>query len=80
MAEMSPLARVLIGILQKGSWAAAALIVIFAGILCYQRYSPEAGFVFKPGDFGFLGILAAMLALAVYLVRAIAKELQKPGG
>jgi hypothetical protein len=78
MAEMSPLARILMMVLQRGSWAAAALILAFAGILLYQRYTPD-GFVFQKGDFGFLGVLAAMLVLAVYLVRGIKKEMQRPG-
>jgi hypothetical protein len=80
MAEMSPLARVLMGVLQKGSWAAGALIVLFAGMFCYQRYQPGIGFAFQKGDFGFLGVLVALLLLAVYLVRAIRKELNNPGG
>jgi Ca2+/Na+ antiporter len=80
MAEMSPLARVLMGVLRKGSWVAAAMIVLFAGVLCYQRYQPGTGFVFRDGDFRFLGILVFLLLLAVYLVRAIKKELKNPGG
>jgi hypothetical protein len=39
MAEMSPLARVLMMILQKGSWAAAGLLALFAGILLWQRHT-----------------------------------------
>lgn len=79
MAEMSPLAKVLMTILQKGSWAAAALILSFAGILLYQRFTPE-GFVFQKGDFGFLGLLAVMLLVAVYLVRGIKKEIENASG
>jgi hypothetical protein len=74
MAEMSPLARFLMLILQRGSWGAAALILAFAGILLYQRYTP-VGFVFKQGDMAFFGVLAVLLALAVYLVRGIKKEI-----
>jgi hypothetical protein len=80
MAEMSPLARILMGVLQKGAWGAAGLILLFAGLMCYQRYQPGTGFVFKDGDFGFLAVLLALLVLAVYLVRGIKKEMQKPGG
>lgn len=80
MSEMSPLAGILMRILHKGAWAACVLIVLFAGILLYQRYSAEAGFVFKQGDFGFFSVLAALLLLAVYLVRGIRKELNNPGG
>jgi hypothetical protein len=79
MAEMSPLARLLMTILQKGSWAAAALLALFAGILLYQRWTP-AGFVFEKGDVGFLGVLVALFLLAVYLVRGIKKEIDSSGG
>lgn len=75
MAEMSPLLRVLMGVLHKGSWAAGVLLVIFAGILLWQRHTPE-GFVFRQGDFGFLGVLAGLFLLAAYLVRSIGREMK----
>jgi hypothetical protein len=75
MAEMSPLARFLMVILQKGSWAAAALLALFAGILLFQRWTPD-GLMFEKGDVGFLGVLAALFLLAVYLVRGIAREVR----
>jgi hypothetical protein len=75
MAEMSPLARVLMMVLQKGSWVAAALLALFAGILLYQRWTPD-GLVLQNGDLGFLGVLAALFLLAVYLVRGIATEVR----
>jgi hypothetical protein len=78
--QMSPLARVLVGVLQKGSLVAAVLLLLFAAILVFQRWMPDGSFVFQQGDFAFLGILAALLVLAVYLVRAINKELKNPGG
>jgi hypothetical protein len=76
MAEMSPLARILMSVLRKGTWVAGAFVLLFAGLLCYQRYVPDVGFVFKDGDFRFLGVLAVLLGLAVYLVRGIAKEIR----
>ena len=79
MAEMSPLARVLMGILQKGSWVAGGLLALFAGILVWQRYTPE-GFVWQQGDKGFLALLAILFALAVYLIRSFKKEMDNPGG
>ena len=77
--QMSPLARFLVGILQKGAFGSAALLILFAGILTYQRMTPDGGIDFRQEDYGFLGVLAALLALAVYLVRAIKKEMNKPG-
>jgi urea transporter len=79
MAEMSPLARVLMGILAKGTWVAGGLLALFAAILLWQRYTPE-GFAWQEGDKGFLGLLAVLFALAVYLVRSFKKEMDKPGG
>jgi hypothetical protein len=79
MAEMSPLARVLILILQRGTWLAGGLLVLFGGILVWQRYTP-AGFVWQKGDFGFLGLLAVLFLLVVYLVRSFKKEMDNPGG
>lgn len=79
MAEMSPLARVLMSILQKGTWVAGALLLLFAGILVWQRYTPE-GFAWQPGDKGFLGLLAVLFVLAIYLVRSFKKEMDNPGG
>jgi hypothetical protein len=79
MAEMSPLARVLMGILQKGTWVAGGLLLLFAGILVWQRYTPS-GFAWQQGDKGFLGLLGVLFLLAVYLLRAFKKEMDKPGG
>jgi hypothetical protein len=78
MAEMSPLARVLMTILQKGAWVAGTLVALFAGILVWQRYTPS-GFVWQPGDKGFLVVLAVLFLLAVYLVWSIGKEIDGSG-
>jgi hypothetical protein len=79
MAEMSPLARVLMTILQKGTWVAGGLLALFAGILVWQRYTPD-GFAWQQGDKGFLGLLAVLFLLAIYLVRSFKKEMDNPGG
>lgn len=77
MSELSPLMRVLLGILQKGSWASGVLLLLFAGVLLYQRMTPEGGIAWQQGDIGFLGVLAVLFALAVYLVRSIGKEFDR---
>lgn len=74
MVEMSPLARILLNVLHKGAWASAVLLVIFSGILLWQRWG-GSGFMFRPGDIGFLVLLGLLLLLALYLVRAIGREL-----
>ncbi len=78
--QMSPLARILIRVLRTGSYAAAVLLVVFGGILLWQRYTPDGGFNMSRQDWSFLGILALLALLAIYLVRAIGRELNNPGG
>ena len=80
MSEMSPLARILMRVLHWGSWGSGVLLVLFAGILLYQRWTPEGSLAFQKGDFAFLTVLAVLFLLAVYLVRGIRKELDGPGG
>ena len=77
MSEMSPLARLLLSILQKGTWVAGGLLLLFAGILLVQRWAGD-GFAFQKGDVGFLVMLAALFVLALYIVRGIRKEMGKP--
>ena len=79
MSEMSQLAKFLMHILRNGSIGAAALLVLFAGISIYQKITPEGQLVMTRQDWSFLGVLAAMLFLALYLVRAITKEINSPG-
>ena len=78
--QMSPLATILMAVLRKGIWIATALLVLFAAILVFQRITPAGSIEFEKGDIGFLGVLAVLLALAVYLVRGINKEMENPGG
>lgn len=79
MSETAPLARLLLHILRNGSIGAAALMILFAGISIYQKITPEGHVVMTRQDWGFLGVLAALLVLALYLVRAIAKEIKSSG-
>ncbi len=79
MSEMSPLAKILLHILRSGSLGAAALLVLFAGISVYQNITPDGQLVMTRQDWSFLGVLAVLLLLALYLVRAIAKEITTPG-
>ena len=79
MSEMSPLAKLLLHILRNGSIGAAALLVLFAGISVYQKITPDGHLLMTRQDWSFIGVLAALLVLALYLVRAIAKEIKSPG-
>ena len=79
MSEMAPLAKLLMLILRNGSIGAAALLILFAGISVYQNITPDGQLVMTREDWSFLGVLAALLLLALYLVRAIRKEIERPG-
>jgi hypothetical protein len=79
MAEMSPLASLLMRILRNGAIAAAALLVLFITIAVYQALGPNWDVNGLQNEAGFIGVLVAMLMLAIYLVRSIGKELDKPG-
>jgi hypothetical protein len=74
MSQMSPLAKLLVSVLRWGSMASAGLLVLFASVFIWQKWTP-AGPVLTRQDWGFLGVLAALLLLAIYLVRSIAKEI-----
>jgi hypothetical protein len=76
MPEMSPIARLLIAILRWGSMASAGLLLLFAGIFLWQHHTAN-GFVLTRQDWGFFGVMIALLVLAIYLVRAIARELAR---
>jgi hypothetical protein len=77
---MSPLAGLLMRILRSGSYASAALLAMFAGIFLWQKWSPDTGLVLSRQDYSFLIIITILVAVAVYLVRAIAREMNNPGG
>lgn len=72
---MSPLAKFLMHILRSGSIGAAALLVLFAGISIYQKITPDGHLVMTQQDWSFLAVLGALLFSALYLIRAIAKEI-----
>ena len=75
MSEMSPLAKFLMNILRNGSIGAAALVILFAGISVYQKITPDGHLDMNRQDWTFIAVLGAMLALAIYLVRSIGKEI-----
>ena len=75
MSEMSPLLRILVTLMQKAAWGAAGLLVLFAGLILYQRRTAD-GFVFQPTDTGFFSIIGVLLLIAVYLIWATRRELR----
>jgi hypothetical protein len=79
MSEMSPLATVLMTILRKGVWIAGGLLVLFISIALWQTRQPDGTFNVTAQDLKFIGVMVAVLLLAVYLIRAFAKEMNNPG-
>ena len=71
---MSPLAKLLVSVLRWGSMGSAGLLVVFAGVFLWQKWQPD-GLHLTRQDWGFLGVLVALLLLALYLVRAIKREI-----
>ena len=76
---MSPLAKFLMRILQQGSWAALAFLLLVVAIVVWQGVTPEGTIALKAQDYKFLAFIFCMAALAIYLVRAIGKEINRPG-
>jgi hypothetical protein len=76
MAEMSPLAIMLMNILRKGTIAALGLLVLFTGIFLWQKHTPN-GWELNRQDWGFLSVMGFMALLALYLTYAIAKEIKR---
>jgi hypothetical protein len=74
-----PLGAMLMTILKYGVWIAGALLLLFGGISVWQTRQPDGSFLMTQQDWTFLGVLAVLFALAVYLVRSISKEIETPG-
>jgi hypothetical protein len=79
MTDMSPLGRFLLRLLRTGALLAVALLAIFFGLALWQAYVPGQGFVLTRQDYWFLGIIAGLGFFALYLVRAMGRELDDPG-
>jgi hypothetical protein len=78
MSENSPVGRLILVILHRGSIGAAALMVLFIGINLWQHITPDKQLVIEGNDRGFLGVMIVLLVFSLYLVWSIGKELKKP--
>jgi hypothetical protein len=74
MTEMSPLARLILKAMRIACLAAAVLLLAFLGLALWQK-----GAVLSQQDMTFIGILAVMAVGAVWLARAIGREISNPG-
>lgn len=80
MAEMSPIAGMVLKILKNGAAAAAVLLVLFSAIALWQRLTPDGSLKLQEQDYGFFGVVSILLLLALWLIRAIGREIDSPGG
>lgn len=76
---MSPLARFLLVVLRFGVRAAAVLLVLFMAIEIGKRWQAESLGALAGPDLAFLAILAGLIAGALWLSRAIGRELRNGG-
>jgi hypothetical protein len=75
MSDMSPLQRLLLKAMRYASLAAAILLLVFLILVLWQK----AGAGLTAQDYGFVGIVGLMLLGAVWLFRAIGREMKSPG-
>jgi hypothetical protein len=75
MSDMSPLQRLLLKAMRYASLGAAILLVGFLILALWQK----VGTGLTTPDYGFMGIVGLMLLGAVWLFRAIGREMDNPG-
>ena len=79
MSDMSPLQRLLLRILRNGTLGAAFLLVVFLAIAIWQHSRTENFAQLTRQDWSFAGLLVVMLLCALWLYRAIGREMNNPG-
>lgn len=75
MSDMSPLQRLLLRAMRYASLGAAVLLLGFLVLALWQK----AGADFTAQDYGFIGIVGLMFLGAIWLFRAIGREMGTPG-
>jgi surface polysaccharide O-acyltransferase-like enzyme len=75
MSDMSPLQRLLLKAMRYASLGAAILLLGFLALAFWQKSGTE----FTTQDYGFMGIVGVMLLGALWLFRAIGREMDNPG-
>ena len=75
MGNISPLQRLLLKVLRWLCLGTAVLLFGFLILLLWQK----AGTGLTMPDYGFVGVMVLMLLGAVWLFRAIGREMDNPG-
>jgi len=75
MSDMSPLQRLLLKAVRYASLGSAILLFGFLVLALWQKL----GNGLTSQDYGFMGIVGLMLLGAIWLYRAIGREMDNPG-
>jgi hypothetical protein len=76
MSDMSPLGRLILRAMRAGSIFAAGCVLLFMGILIWQKWLSQSAPPAKNADFVFLAVLALLFVGALWLARSVNKELK----
>jgi sterol desaturase/sphingolipid hydroxylase (fatty acid hydroxylase superfamily) len=79
MSNISPLQLVLLKVLRNATLGAVFLLIIFLAITIWQQSKPSGFDQFTRQDWSFTGLLVVMLLCALWLYRAIGREMNNPG-
>ena len=79
MSEMSPLRGLILRVMRTGAIWAAGFVALVIGIEIWKRWRFGGFGQMAAQDVSFFGVLAVMLAGALWLARSIGRELRKPG-
>jgi hypothetical protein len=79
MTEMSPVSGIIMRVLKYGVWVAGGLLLLFGSISVWQTRQADGSFLMTAQEWKFLGLLAILFLIAVYLLRSIGKEIEDPG-
>ncbi len=79
MSDISPLQHVLLKVLRSATLGAAFLLIIFLAITIWKQTRATGIEQFTRQDWSFIGLLAVMLLCALWLYRAIGREMNNPG-
>ena len=72
----SPLGRLLLRAMRAGAVGAAGFLAFALVAILWQRHEAAGGFALRQGDAGFLVVAGVMLLLALWIIRAIGRELR----
>ena len=75
MSDMSPLQRLLLKAVRYASLGSAILLFGFLVLALWQKL----GNGLTSQDYGFMGVVGLMLLGAIWLYRAIGREMDNPG-